>query len=60
MRTGERWSSSNTGAVSVELSADGEQAVISDRDGDSCTVDRADFAPLADRLLAAHVAASRR
>jgi hypothetical protein len=61
-KTGERWESAAPGlnGLTVELSADGETALISDPDGDVCTLPRAAWVPVADALLALHVAAARR
>jgi hypothetical protein len=61
-KTGERWKNAapHLGGLSVAVSADGETALIVDPDGDVCTLPREAWVPVADALLALHVAASRR
>jgi len=61
-KTGERWTGAGPelDGYRVELSADGEAAFVTDPDGDTTSLSRAAWVPVADALLALHAAAARR
>lgn len=56
-KTGEKWASAELPGVAVELSADGELVFVTDEDGDTCSLPREAWVPVADALLAIYVAA---
>lgn len=55
-KTGEKWASAELAGFSVTPSPDGVLVFITDEDGDTCSLPRKAWVPVADALLAIYVA----